>query len=253
MSIDHVVIVVDDLARAGADYRTLGFTVVEGGRHADGVTENVLVAFEDGSYLELVSFIDSPPPEHLFARGEEVGEGLLAYALLPGDIDETISSARHKGLQIKGPRDSGRKRPDGVQISWRLGIADGYDLPFLCADVTQRGLRVPHGPSAQHANGATGVKRVTVAVESLDRSRERYSALLGGVATEKAHEHGVSFRLGGSEVRLVTGEDRGVKNYLERRGEGPYAITLGVDGRGEDTELASTLTHGVRMNLKAGL
>jgi hypothetical protein len=56
--LDHVVIVVRDLAPAIDGYRRRGFTVTPGGRHADGATENALVPFSDGSYLELVAFDD---------------------------------------------------------------------------------------------------------------------------------------------------------------------------------------------------
>lgn len=53
--IDHVVIAVSDLARAVADYRALGFTVLEGGVHASDATHNALIGFADGTYLELLA------------------------------------------------------------------------------------------------------------------------------------------------------------------------------------------------------
>jgi hypothetical protein len=36
-------------ARAFADYSRLGFTVIRGGEHQNGVTHNVLVVLEDGA------------------------------------------------------------------------------------------------------------------------------------------------------------------------------------------------------------
>ena len=53
--IDHLVIAVNDLDQAANDYRQLGFTVVPGGKHPVG-SHNALVAFEDGSYLEIIAF-----------------------------------------------------------------------------------------------------------------------------------------------------------------------------------------------------
>ena len=60
--LDHLVILVRDLELAASDYESLGFTVTPGGEHADGLTRNALVPFRDGTYLELVSFLDPEDP-----------------------------------------------------------------------------------------------------------------------------------------------------------------------------------------------
>ena len=39
----------------------LGFTVIRGGEHANGITHNVLVVFEDGAYLELIAWKKPDP------------------------------------------------------------------------------------------------------------------------------------------------------------------------------------------------
>ena len=67
LTLDHVVIRVNDLERVIADYTALGFTVQRGGTHADGVTHNALVGFADGSYLELIAFLQ-PAPERRTAE-----------------------------------------------------------------------------------------------------------------------------------------------------------------------------------------
>src|SRR4051794_8519489 len=46
-AIDHVVILVNDLAATVADYTALGFTVTPGGEHTGGATHNALVVFAD--------------------------------------------------------------------------------------------------------------------------------------------------------------------------------------------------------------
>ena len=56
--LDHLVILVRDLDQAVREYEVLGFTVTSGGEHADGLTRNALIPFRDGSYLELVAFLD---------------------------------------------------------------------------------------------------------------------------------------------------------------------------------------------------
>jgi hypothetical protein len=56
-AVDHFVVVVADLETAIRNYTTAGFTVVRGGRHNIG-THNALIAFADGSYLELIAFLN---------------------------------------------------------------------------------------------------------------------------------------------------------------------------------------------------
>ena len=50
--LDHLMILVGDLGVAVSDYEHLGFTVTSGGEHADGLTRNALIPFDDGSYFE---------------------------------------------------------------------------------------------------------------------------------------------------------------------------------------------------------
>ena len=117
--IDHVVILVKDLAEATADYTGLGFTVLPGGEHVDGASHNALIAFADGSYIELLAFKKEAPGHRWWpkatneARG---GEGLIDFALLPTEIENDISAARERGLAYQGPVPGGRLRPDGQAV-----------------------------------------------------------------------------------------------------------------------------------------
>ena len=79
--LDHLVILVLDLELASDDYRKLGFSVSPGGEHADGLTRNALVPFEDGTYLELVSFLDpEDPTDNVWGwRRFYPQEGLIDY------------------------------------------------------------------------------------------------------------------------------------------------------------------------------
>ena len=56
--LDHLVVLVSDLDQAIRGCEGLGFAVTSGGEHADGLTCNALIPFKDGSYLELVAFVD---------------------------------------------------------------------------------------------------------------------------------------------------------------------------------------------------
>jgi catechol 2,3-dioxygenase-like lactoylglutathione lyase family enzyme len=250
-SLDHVVILVYNLERAQADYAALGFTVVEGGRHADGVTHNALVAFQDGTYLELIAFLQEPPEVHPFyrAHGEE---GLVTFALLPVDIERDVKGAQRRGLVLTGPTRGGRRRPDGVHIEWQTARAVSTDLPFLCADLTDRNLRVPFGPARLHSNGTAGVAALTIVVSALNKSIERYRALLGSEPLPHGpynNSHSSSFQVGNCVLTLVEPDGGEMGDFLVRRGEGPYAISfLAGEGRIIE-EIDGSLAHGVEMEV----
>lgn len=245
MRLDHIVIVVDDLDRAVADYSELGFTVVPGGEHTHSVSRNALIAFQDGSYIELFAFNGQPPADHRFAQTAREGGGLAAFALLPDDIAEDLESARERGLSIGGPIEGGRQRPDGTRIVWQLGIPETPDLPFLCGDVTPRMMRVPGGSALRHANGVLGVVMVGVLVEDLNVSARRYSQLLG--IDVPAEEASADIDLEGTWVMLKPPESERYGRTLS--GGKPHMVALRVGRPEELGPLDEVKTHGARLFL----
>lgn len=238
-SIDHIVILVNDLATAAADYAALGFTVTPGGEHTGGATHNALVAFADGSYLELIAF-RREAPEHTWWQHVANGEGIIDFALLPGAIADDIAAAVARGLVVAGPFPGGRERPDGVRLEWQTGRATTPDLPFLCGDVTPRALRVPSGAAQHHANGVTGIARVLVAATDPAVSAARYRALLG--IEGSADATGIVFSLGNSTIVLVPA------GATTRYDDGPFALDLRGGAPGD---LDRARTHGARMRIGA--
>jgi catechol 2,3-dioxygenase-like lactoylglutathione lyase family enzyme len=221
-ALDHVVIVVRDLDRTVADYQAAGFTVVPGGRHPGRNTRNALVVFADGAYLELIAYHAPSPEERWWRVLEAHGEGLVDFALLPRDIAAVVAAARARGLAGLVDRPGRRSRPDGVEIAWQSARPATSDLPFLCADVTPRALRVPEGEVRQHANGVTGISEVRVAVRDLAATLARYRAYLGEDCVADGE-----VRLQG--LRITFSADR-----QRPRDEGPCAVTLrsGSGGKG---------------------
>lgn len=252
MLVDHIVALVDDLDVASRDYTDLGFSVVAGGEHADGVTRNALIAFEDGSYIELLNFLAPPPHDHLFAHGAHSAEGIIAYALLPDDIAADINRARRAGLQMQGPLRGGRLRPDGLEISWQTGRTAEPALPFLCADVTPRGMRVPHGPAQQHPNGVTGIAGVGVLVADLETGAKLYRALLGDAAQAEQSGGAARFRLGPTTITLTEPQTSAQRHRIEQHGPGAYALTLRSQ-HPHPQPFDTARTHGVDLRLEGSL
>jgi hypothetical protein len=233
--IDHVVILVDELEAAMARYRDLGFTVVPGGRHPSA-TENALVCFRDGSYLELIAFWDASDREHPFFHHLAAGPGVIAFALGADDLEGTVVALRERGIPYGEPEAGARRRPDGSEVAWKMafhgdGAAGG--LPFLIEDVTDRSVRVPGGGATDHVNGARGIASLIVAVVDRDSDTEAYATLAGsspvaqgdGAFDQPARV--AAFTVGAHRVELREPIGGGpMADRLAARGSGPYAVVL---------------------------
>jgi catechol 2,3-dioxygenase-like lactoylglutathione lyase family enzyme len=258
LALDHIVIAVADLEAAFTDYTKLGFTVIRGGAHANGITHNVLVVFADGAYLELIAFKRSDPDNRWSRVYERAGEGFVDYALLPDNIDAVVAAAQQRGLDMADPEPGGRHRPDGARLEWKTARSPRSDVPFLCGDVTPRSLRVQEGDVRRHANGVVGVATLMVAVQDLEQSLARNAALLGtrdigdiqaGVVAGTL-ARSATLALGtGTRVTLASPAaiEGTLANHLAARGEGPFSVAFRADR--DQGELDHTLSHGARLSI----
>ncbi len=120
--LDHLVILVRDLDRAIRDYETLGFAVTPGGEHADGLTSNALIPFKDGSYLELVAFLDPDDPQDNVWGWRpflSTGGGLIDYCAASDDLRVDVRRLEDPGFDVESPTGAGWRLPDGAEkLDW---------------------------------------------------------------------------------------------------------------------------------------
>jgi hypothetical protein len=274
--IDHVVILVDELASAMDDYRKLGFTVIPGGEHPAWGSHNALIGLADGSYIELIAFrgrvsdlgqraSKEALADRLHLRGrspvecrvlawQAPMEGIVDFALLSADIERDIARAAQRGLAIEGPLPGGRTRPDGQDVRWHLGMPRTYDVPFLCGDVTPRSLRVPEAEACRHANGVIGIDHISVVSADMDATVMRYRAL--GISPEYfdyiwPETRTAEFRIGGVPMTVLSpaGPLSPAWEALAPRGQGLFRVDL-RNTRHEDFEhMGANLTHGAQIGL----
>lgn len=194
--LDHIVILVPySTLLDPPTWLTDAFTISPGGRHADGVTENRLVLFSDGVYLELIAFIPGKEAERKQHRWGNKREGTIIDWAITLRTEAELDTVRYRsknhgaGFHFVQPFEGGRTRPDGVELKWVIStwsIAEpddeddpsgnhgtnpgefmGGELPFWCIDRTPRDLRVPYktAPEAtNHPSGALGVAGLTVTI-----------------------------------------------------------------------------------------
>ena len=217
--LDHLVILARDLGRAVRGYEELGFAVTPGGEHADGLTRNALIPFRDGSYLELVSFVD-PEDTRDNVWGWRAflpsGGGLIDYCAASDDLEADARNLEERGIGVEGPTEGGRRLPDGTEIRWRVARVrqEGRLLPFLIEDLTPRSLRVPGGPAAEHPNGTTGISRLELAAPD-DRAAARSLAAFVGAPDARAGP----LRLGTCTLSLAAGREPGPLAFWLATGE----------------------------------
>ena len=199
-SSSHIIILVPyEFLTSPPSWLTSAFTLSPGGRHADNRTENRLILLADGSYIELIAFINDDPalreghwwvsgnkriqsPLHrqveptLLLLPQDKPYGIVDWALTSTDEEEPDVKAINSRLEKKDsparyaePVAGGRTRSDGVDLKWKVTFPTGVErgvVPFWCHDVTEREKRVPISPEAtRHASGALGVAGVRVSVD----------------------------------------------------------------------------------------
>lgn len=235
--LDHLVVLVRDLDAAVADYGRLGFSVTPGGEHADGLTRNALVPFRDGTYFELVSFLNPESGrDNVWGWRAFLPEGgLIDYCAASDDLRVEARRLEGLGLGVRGPDDGGRRLPDGSEIEWRSARVDqdGRLMPFLIEDVTPRERRVPGGPAAEHPNGAAGIVRLELSAPDPRGAEERLAKLTG---TSPG-----SLALGDCALAVVEGEK-----------SGPVGVELASDAPGSVKELDRKIARGARVRLLGG-
>lgn len=200
--LDHVVLLLPykDIINP-PDFLTKHFTLSPGGRHADDKTENRLILFGDGTYLELIAFIDDGPDKRQ-GHWWDKPFGVVDFALTTPDeafpelaaIKERLSET-DTGISYTSPQEGGRHRPDGVELKWRVTFPINCDRgasPFWCHDVTPRERRVPcTEENTSHPSGVIGMGGVELKSTSHARLATATAAILDSDLTDNS-EYGVN-------------------------------------------------------------
>jgi len=196
-ALDHVVIYVPDLTRAMEAYGAMGFTVSAGGLHAR--TENALVIFADGSYLELLALQKNAKRPLIrlavklgliersaagktdmywrLLRWISRGTGIVDWCAAAPDMAAKLQSWKPDARDIIPPQYFDRTRPDGKIAKWYLGAPKTFDLPFLIEDISAREIRVPLASPKDHPNGAIGIAEIVLSDPDPQRAQAQYEKL----------------------------------------------------------------------------
>ncbi len=116
-----------------------GLSPVIGGSHPGVGTRNALLSLGNRQYLEIIA---PDPAQQVFAYQPDLRElrepRLFTWAAAATDINATAQAARAAGLEVIGPRDGSRRKPDGHLLHWRtlaikndLAVSGVAPIPFF--------------------------------------------------------------------------------------------------------------------------
>lgn len=247
--IDHVVMVVENLDEATRSFTDLGFNVIEGGEHSFRKSRNVLITFQDGSYIEIIAFLEDGPKDDPWWQLLQKGEGWVDWCLYTESIDPLLA---REIPGAKGPVDGGRITPDGDRIEWktvRFPIDEDVKLPFVIEDITERSLRIPGGAAAVHPNGVVGIHRVSTPVNDLDAASTRLANLLGQ-PVQAEFENRRSFALNAHTLDLFVpeSEEGNAAELLKLRGPLPHEVVFAVRSETGVDAAGTSIVHGARIS-----
>lgn len=245
--LDHIIVAVDNLEQAISDYSDLGFMVTTGGKHASGTTENAIIPFSDGTYIELIALTGDAPND---TSDEDLssffnnGEGSTGYALYTDDLDADIEDMRKRGVLVSDIQHGSRAMEDGRVIQWRVAHVDNRIFPLFLQDETPRRWRVPEGERiTRHDNGVKGLAQVIFIIDDLHTGIARYRAILG--VPPQVDHHAAYFLLEDCLLKITVPMDKKMENHLNVRRDAPYEIRLRTRNDEMVGELDSQKTHGL--------
>ena len=184
--VDHVFVLVEDLAASAARYARLGFTLSPRALHsaAKGSANHTIVFAED--YVELLGIVadteDNLPRRRALARD---GEGLHAVACRCADATAAEAAFARRGIRTGPPSRFERPVPLDDGTEGRAAFVtlpfDADEVPtgllFLCQHLTPETVFRP--ALREHPNGARALDAVVIRSDAPRATAERFARLFG--------------------------------------------------------------------------
>jgi hypothetical protein len=190
-SVDHLLLGARELDEgiAWLDART-GVKAQPGGSHPGVGTRNALVSLGGRQYLEIIA---PDPAQSAFNFNIDLralpAPRLVTWAVSTPDVDAAAAAAHRHGLEVFGPRDGSRTRPDGSVLQWRTA---GVRASFAEADVDPVPFFIEWASKSHHpsSDAPPGCRLVDVAIAGPEPAKlEAVLASLGVAATVAKAAH----------------------------------------------------------------
>lgn len=249
--IDHIVIAGPELDALTETYKSLGFSVVGGGKHPIG-SYNSLIGLADGAYIELLSFYEESPNHYWWDAVHSRGGGLIDFCVRTDDIRGDYAVFEAQGVDMSPLVGLSRVRLDGYQLAWRNNEIYGEHqglIPFVIEDETPRLERVPK--ENQHANRVTGIDTITLVARDLEVARPIMDAALRQrgkpIRDDNLRATGLVYQVGPHRLEYLRPEDESspLAAHLAANAPLPWRIKFKRDGPARTIDKADAA--GVRV------
>ena len=124
---DHLVVAIRSLPEGIAEFeRRTGIRAGVGGKHPDRGTENALVSFGGGKYLEIIA---PQAGAQLSPRDEPMRSlerlHIINWAISVGSVDRAVETLRSAGFATTPAQPGSRVTPSGERLEWTtFGLVD---------------------------------------------------------------------------------------------------------------------------------
>lgn len=172
IAIDHTPIAIKNIDRVKKTLSdSLGFTIKEGNEHS-GI-KNCFVKFQDGTYLEFITPVDSLPDiGKYYANFLKKREGGTSLAISINNADTITRFLKDKNIQFE---------IDSNKI-WKTIEPKNYDLFFI--DYNDKNWK-DSKTNTTHLNNALSLKTTYIIENKQNKYEEKYKQL-GFIESEKA-------------------------------------------------------------------
>jgi len=178
LTVDHLLFAWPDHDEVLAACEAVGLEPTFGGVHDGGETQNALVAFPDGAYLELMTPTEPGTEPERWAGIVDHWRGPEHWCIR-ADVRDRLTRTIAAGAPVDGPHPGSRERPDGTRVEWLTGTYGPPDLrgvlPFAITDRTPRRFRIPDAAATD--GPLTGVAEVLLGVDALGEPTEWFRRL----------------------------------------------------------------------------
>lgn len=206
--IDHIVIVVDDLATAADAYRRLGFTLSPRGIHppAMGSVNHTIMLQHD--YFELLGVTVPTDINARWREGLETGGGVTGIALTTESAKAAHDYWQREGLSPGEVFHFARavKRENGEALEARFALVTLPQVPltglriFVCHQLAREAVWLPE--LMAHANTAQAILKVTFACAEPAQVAAQWQRVIPG-AEVRSFTEGVVVVAGTHALELV--------------------------------------------------
>lgn len=248
LQFDHFVHLTPDPVESIDQFQKLGLHAVQGGKHENLGTYNALSYF-DLSYVELIGTFDEQLAKEAGKVKYSLSETFIRNGLQPGpqrialrsnNLQQLAEHFKAKGLEVNGPTNFSRKRPDGTLVTWKLLFTESPNespqLPFFIEwdekDDERREDLKQRGVIANHPLGNIQVDGAAFAVRDAKKIANLWSELLNlpkGDSYEDTQWNAKVQRLSLKGGDIIFYEPLGeglVADILQERGVSLFALQL---------------------------